>query len=382
MNAIILAGGHASRMIASKQLIHKPLLPIQGVPNIERTILMLRDFGITNVIIIAGIYATQYYYLHKKYNCTIVSNPSTSISTLYGIYSVIDKIEDTFIIEGDVVLAENVFISKSYSYYYVMKYLKCENDAWKPITDVEGRIVNFEIGCFSEPCIFGISFWSKKDTAYIKNYIRTICTKENLENNQKFWDDYFIDILKDVSIFTYEISSDSATEMNTATEYDYALQLCTDYYSTPKRYLLNLHDSENKFTFLLNEDAAIFYTKKLWLDYNYKHPDNIQNMDTPIEFNSNEYPFIINMDGKEIAFVDLIFEKHYILLRRIYVDKPYRNHSLGTLIMKKIITLSKLVNKELRVNVYDDEAARFYRRLGFKCNFVNYFLGENNHGDY
>ena len=38
LNAIILAGGYGSRMIAEKQYIHKPLLPILGLPNIERTI--------------------------------------------------------------------------------------------------------------------------------------------------------------------------------------------------------------------------------------------------------------------------------------------------------------------------------------------------------
>lgn len=382
MNAIILAGGHSSRMIASNQYTHKPLLPILGIANIERTIIMLRDFGIKDIIIIAGIYANQYYYLHEKYHCTIISNPNTSISTLYGIYSVIDEIGDTFIIEGDVVLAENVFKYETYSYYYIMKYPNCEADAWMPILATDGHIVSFEIGCFSVPCIFGISFWSKHDSICIKNHINTICTKDNLENSNKFWDDYFVDILNKVSIFTCEISSKSAAEMNDINEYNSAIQLCEQYYSNLNNYFLNLRDCENKFSFCINKDKSIAYTKKLLLDYNYKHQDNEQNLDVPIKFNSNEYPFIVKMNDEYIAFIDLILEKQYILLRRIYVEEPYRNQLIGTKIMKRLINLSRIVNKELRVNVYDKDAARFYKRLGFKHNFVNYFLKGNYHGDY
>lgn len=382
MNAIILAGGHGSRMIASNQFVHKPLLPIQGIPNIERTILMLKDFGVEDITIIAGIYANQYFYLHEKFNCTIISNSNASISTLYGIYNIIDKISDTFIIEGDVVLAENVFKYEAYSYYYIMKYPNPEKDAWKPVLRTDGSISKFEIGHFSEPCIFGISFWSEKDSVHIKNFIYSICTKENLENSQRFWDDYFIDILSDVPIFTYEISSDSAIEMNTATEYSQAKLLCEHYYSDLNKYFLHLHDSKLKFSFSLNEDVSINYTKKLLQDYNYKHPDNIQNLDDPIEYISNEYPFIVNMDNNDVAFIDLILEKQYILLRRLYVNESYRNCAIGTQIVKRLITLSKLLSKELRVNVYDEDAARFYKRLGFKYNFVNYFLRGNDYGDY
>ena len=66
MNAIILAAGHSSRMIEEKQYTHKPLLPILGLPNIERTILILNDFGINDIVIIAGIYADQYTFLQEK----------------------------------------------------------------------------------------------------------------------------------------------------------------------------------------------------------------------------------------------------------------------------------------------------------------------------
>lgn len=374
MNAIILAGGHGLRMIASGQLIHKPLLPVLGMPNIERTILMLKDYGVNDITIISGSYSNQYEYLNKKYNCSIMSDPNTSVSTLYGINSVINNIGDTFIIEGDVVLAENIFDYKPYSYYYVIKYPNCEPDAWKPITDFNGRINTFQIGCFKEPCVFGISFWSMNDAAYFRKFIRQVSTPENLLNNRIFWDDYFLDVLDEFAIYTYEISADSAAEMNDLYEYNYAKDLCCKYYSNPNKYFLNLQDYNNTFSFYVDKKQTVFYTKKLLQDYNFKHPDNIQDINIPIEFGPNEYSYIIKTGEENVGFIDLVFEKKYLLLRRIYINESHRNQSLGTKVLRKLIIFSKLINKELRVNVYDEYAAKFYKRLGFKENFVNYVL--------
>ena len=347
MNAIILAGGHGSRMIADKKYTHKPLLPILGLPNIERTVLLLNDFGIKDVVIIAGNYADQYTFLQKKYGCTIVSDPNISLSTLYGIYSVVDIIGDTFIIEGDVVLAENIFISKPYSYYYVMKYLNPESDSWKAILDSEGRINSFKIGCFSEPCIFGVSFWSKSDAEIFKKIIVDISTSEHLINSKNFWDDYFIDYLDQISIYTLEIPNYVATEMNNATEYNIAIEMC---------------------------QKSLGYTKKLLEDYSYKHPDEDLSLSIPSQFEDNEYPYIIKKGEKSIGFIDLAMDRDFFLLRRIYLDTSYRRQLLGTQILKNIITFSKLINKELRVNVYDEETANFYKRLGFVKNYINYAL--------
>lgn len=374
MNAIILAGGNGSRMVASKQFTHKPLLPIQGMPNIERTIIMLKDFGIEDITIISGKYANQYTFLHEKYDCKIISDPKTSASTLYAIYSVKEKIGDTFIIEGDVVLAENIFVYKTYSYYYTLKYPYCESDAWKPIIDSKGRIKSFEVGCFKEPCIFGISYWSINDAEYLRDYITHISTPENLFHSNKFWDDYFIDVLEDLPIFTYEISSESATEMNDANEYKLAIDLCYKYYLTPNKYFLNLHDYNDDIIFYENEEQSIIYTRKLWDDYNNKHPNNIHYTNTLVEFKQNEYPFMIKKRKEILGFIDLIFETKFLVLRRIYINELFRNQLLGSKILNKLITFSKLINKELRVNVYDERAVRFYKRHGFKENYVNLLL--------
>ena len=369
-----MAAGHSSRMIEEKQYTHKPLLPILGLPNIERTILILNDFGINDIVIIAGIYADQYTFLQEKYGCTIVSDPNCSVSTLYGIYSIVNIIGDTFIIEGDGVLAENIFINKPYSYYYVMKYLNPEFDAWKPILDKNGRIISFEIGCFSEPCIFGVSFWSKSDAEIFKKIIADISTPENLSNSENFWDDYFNDFLDEIQIHTLEIPNYVASEMNNVIEYEMAITICQKYYSNPKQYFINWHNNKNEYSYIMNTSQALSYTQKLLEEYIYKHPDENFSLTIPSYFENNEYPYIIKKEKKSIGFIDIAIEKKFFLLRRIYLDKPYRRQRLGTQILENIITFSKLTNKELRVNVYDEEAEKFYKRLGFRKNFTNYVI--------
>ena len=109
-------------------------------------------------------------------------------------------------------------------------------------------------------------------------------------------------------------------------------------------------------------------------EYIYKHPDENFSLTIPSYFENNEYPYIIKKEKKSIGFIDIAIEKNFFLLRRIYLDKPYRRQRLGTQILENIITFSKLTNKELRVNVYDEEAEKFYKRLGFRKNFTNYVI--------
>ena len=82
----------------------KPLLPIGGLPNIERTILMLHQFGIQEIVIICGSENFDaYYYLQRKYGCQIIQS-QLHFNTLHSMSLALDKMDDTFVIEGDVVL--------------------------------------------------------------------------------------------------------------------------------------------------------------------------------------------------------------------------------------------------------------------------------------
>lgn len=52
MNAIILAAGNSNRMKQDGYSIPKPLLPIFGIPNIERTVILLQEFGVNEITVL------------------------------------------------------------------------------------------------------------------------------------------------------------------------------------------------------------------------------------------------------------------------------------------------------------------------------------------
>ncbi|HDR1061262.1 TPA: NTP transferase domain-containing protein, partial [Pasteurella multocida] len=74
MNAIILAAGLGSRFKDVTKKIHKSLLPINGIPNIENTIQNLIEAGIDDIYIVTGHLSEQFSYLKEKYKCKILNN--------------------------------------------------------------------------------------------------------------------------------------------------------------------------------------------------------------------------------------------------------------------------------------------------------------------
>ncbi|MDC9620357.1 NTP transferase domain-containing protein [Xenorhabdus sp. XENO-7] len=79
MNAIILAAGLGSRFKELTINNHKALLPINGIPNIERTIQYLKEFGINEIHIVTGHMSHLFDYLKEKHQCNLECIPIGSI---------------------------------------------------------------------------------------------------------------------------------------------------------------------------------------------------------------------------------------------------------------------------------------------------------------
>src|SRR5918912_3581560 len=52
--AVILAAGQGHRLLESSRGLPKPLVPVLGVPLLERTVLSCRAAGITEVFVVVG----------------------------------------------------------------------------------------------------------------------------------------------------------------------------------------------------------------------------------------------------------------------------------------------------------------------------------------
>lgn len=377
MNAIILAAGKSSRMYKSGANLPKGLLPILGIPNIERTILMLHMLDVYEIIIAVPFDSVQFDYLAGKYSCTIIHIPFENKNTLTSMNYLLEYIGDSFIIEGDVVCTKNIFRIFDHSTYYVMKYAHPECDEWNVITDSDHNILNFEIGTHLTPAIFGISFWIQKDCFLLKRYLKTQLQNGHAEESDFFWDDNILELLGKISLKTYEIAPNTACEMNTVSEYQYAVNLCKEMIISPQKYFNNSFIRKANANFQVcsskNKKRNLSWLGKLFAYYN-EHLNFKKPYSYNYWFTSEESVFIIKNDkNQEVAFFSLVVEKNFILLHRLFIDFSYRAMGIGKAIISYIQLYSLSCNKDLRVNVYDKTATEFYVYLGAKKLFSTYY---------
>jgi CTP:phosphocholine cytidylyltransferase-like protein/N-acetylglutamate synthase-like GNAT family acetyltransferase len=378
VNAIILAAGNSLRMYQTGANIHKALLPIQNIPNIERTILMLQFCNITEIIIAVPYQCTLFDYLAEKYSCKIIYKKKECANTLHTINDLLTYIDDTFIIEGDVVLAKNIFDIFENSTYYVMKYPKPEIDDWHPVLNQDGNISTFQISQENTAAIFGISFWAHKDCPLLISHLKQKAAIYDIQDPDIFWDNNIIEILDRISVKTYEISADVACEMNTYEEYKFAQEICKSaiygslFFDNVTLRTENdihfkiCHSTEKETNIYWLDQLFNYYGEELFKDSRYLAYEDF--------FSTNEQVFIIKIGSLEVGFFSFVHEKKYILLRRLYVSSNRRNKHIGTQIVRYIQLYSKFNSKEFRVNVYDDDAEKFYNYLGFKLKFKTFGL--------
>ena len=109
MKAIILAGGRGERLRPITDKIPKPLIPINNMPLIERTIKYLKKYGINEIIISSGYKSNKIEsFLKKKKNfgCQIIfSIEKTPLGTGGAIKKALKHVgEESFLVlNGDVV---------------------------------------------------------------------------------------------------------------------------------------------------------------------------------------------------------------------------------------------------------------------------------------
>ena len=114
MKAIILAGGRGKRLRPITDKIPKPLILIDNVPLIERSIKYLKKFGINEIIICSGYRSKQietFLKKNKNFECKIeFSVEKTPLGTGGAIRKAMEKISDEsfVVINGDIITNINL----------------------------------------------------------------------------------------------------------------------------------------------------------------------------------------------------------------------------------------------------------------------------------
>ncbi len=221
MNAIILAAGMGKRFNRITRKIHKALLPVGGVPNIERTINYLNEFGVDKVIIVTGYKSESFDYLREKYGCELILNENYyNYNNIYSFYKAINYFNDSFVIDADVVLFENIFKSSQKSFYYTIQRPVSDDLEWVPIVNRQGRVISVDITDDYKPSMLGISYWNSSDCKFIRNNLNSYLDKKTLSNKKLYWDNIMIDLLDRIYVKTVIVPPDSASEMDNMDDYE------------------------------------------------------------------------------------------------------------------------------------------------------------------
>ncbi len=222
MNAIILAAGLGSRFGEVTQKTHKSLLPIGDKPNIERTIGYLIEFGIEQIIIVVGYLSESFAYLEEKYpQVKLVYNEHyKDYNNIYTFYMASEYFSDSFVIDADVVMLQNVFAQNDTSVYYTLLREESEDKEWIPVIGENGYVTQMEISNAQKPSMLGISFWKKSDCDVIKNALPKYMTQETLENPKLYWENIQIDNFDKLKLKTYQVDENLVGEMDNVDNYN------------------------------------------------------------------------------------------------------------------------------------------------------------------
>lgn len=214
MNAIILAAGMGTRLRPLTNDRPKCLVEVNGVPMVERQIQFLKERGIDNITLISGYKAEALIFLKEKYNVDIVFNERyDTCNNINSLYIVRDRFHDTYVLEGDVYMDQNVLLSDISQSTYFARKKKYENE-WGLEVDSNNKLVKINIGAGEGFLMSGISFWKAEDCKKIISHMEEVYANNDYTN--LYWDNMVLDIYNQLDIHVKEI--DGIFEIDTPKE--------------------------------------------------------------------------------------------------------------------------------------------------------------------
>ena len=111
----------------------------------------------------------------EKYDCTLIYNEKyREYNSIYSFSLAQDFFNDCYVIDADVVLNRNIFLTKpSHSKYFTVIRSKTHNE-WLPILNSNGQVMRIEIGSLNQPSLSGVSYWTTQGLQYHSNFAQRI----------------------------------------------------------------------------------------------------------------------------------------------------------------------------------------------------------------
>lgn len=206
MNAIILAAGLGTRLRPLTNEIPKCLVKVGGRPMIEQQIDFLHQIGISDICLVSGYCSEKLDYLRTKKQVDIVFNERYSTcNNIYSMWLVQERLGDTYVIEGDVYIHDNVFQTDlEQSTYFAA--VRSQLNEWALETDGDNNLTKIRTDSSGiGPTMSGVSYWTEEDAKIIRNELNQLLLQPGYES--LFWDNAVINTLSKLSIKVQEVSS-------------------------------------------------------------------------------------------------------------------------------------------------------------------------------
>ena len=208
--AVIFAAGFGSRMVPVTLDTPKPLVDVNGKRIIDRLIDALLEIGIDDITLVRGYKKEKFDVLVEKYPfIKLVDNDIyDKTNNISSAMAVIDKIDECYICEADLLVANSEIIEK---YQFASNYLgsySLETDDWC-FDEVDGRLCNYRKGgkyCYNA---YGISYWTKDDSEKLRNDLKK-CYEEP-KGDDIFWE--FVPLVKLADEYQVEIRKCKKTDI-------------------------------------------------------------------------------------------------------------------------------------------------------------------------
>lgn len=218
-NAIILAAGMSTRFVPICYERPKGILPVNGVPLVERQIIQLREKGIEEIIIVVGYMKEAFEYLKEKYGVILVESKEYEKKNNHSsVYAARDYLKNSIITNSDLYFTENIFQKYAYDSYYSTIYVSGSTEERGIETDDNGKIIDTFYGERAHDVwvTLGYAFFSERFSKKMLEILDRVY--DNPETYNKFWADIQDDNLEDLYMYQKKCKSDVINEFDSLEE--------------------------------------------------------------------------------------------------------------------------------------------------------------------
>lgn len=214
MRAIILAAGMGTRLRPLTDNTPKGLVKVAGMPMVERQIIGLKEKGIDDIIVVTGYLSEKFDYLKDKYGIKTIHNEKYDIyNNIYTMYLVREYLADSYVIESDIFMNNNVIDTNLNRSTYFGKVARDFKKEWIIRAENDNKIKEIITGASKEDIIFhGISYWTDKDANIISKGIEEAIENGSFDN--MYWDDIIMKNVENLDLYLKELDEEDVFEID------------------------------------------------------------------------------------------------------------------------------------------------------------------------